>query len=210
MKQIVKTSILIMFFSVITLSCVNDDDYVIPTVKEIIFFEDFESITTGSGSNEVAINLDGWVNTNTVNTRVWSGKTFNSNKFAEFSSFYSNSGTTDETWLITKDIDLTAATAPIALSFSSVNRFYNGDVLKVYISNDYDGTIAGISAATWEELNPVLPNNSNQNDLTIQSGAMDISSYIGSNVRVAFKYTGSKTSNPTTTFQLDNVRIFQN
>lgn len=190
-------------------SCVKEDDFAIPTLKPVLFTENFEDITTGSGSNEVAINLEGWINTNTSNTRVWSGKTFSSNKFAEFSSFYSASGTTDDAWLITKAIDLSTSNNKV-LSFTSVNRFYNGSVLKVYISEDYDGTIPGISTANWTELNPILPTSSAQDDDRVSSGPMDISSFMGTNVRIAFRYQGSKSSNPTTTFQLDDIKIYEN
>ena len=45
-----------------------------------------------------------------------------------------------------------------------------------------------------------------------KSGAIDLSDYMSSNnVRVAFKYTGSKTSGGvTTTLQLDNIKITKN
>lgn len=190
-------------------SCVKDDDFAIPTLKPVFFNENFEDIAVGSGSNEVAIDLEGWINTNTTGSRVWSGKSFSSNKFAEFSSFYSNAGTNDDVWLITSAIDLSSTTHKV-LSFSSVNRYYNGSVLKVYISEDYDGTIAGIPSATWIELNPILPTSSAQNDERVLSGPMDLSSYNGTNVRIAFRYQGSKSSNPTTTFQLDDIKIYEN
>lgn len=189
--------------------CVKEDDFAIPTLKPVLFLENFEDITVGTGSNEVPINLEGWVNTNTIGPRVWSGKLFNNNKFAEFSSFFSVAGTNDDTWLITRSIDLSGSDSKV-LSFSSVNRFYNGNVLKVYISEDYDGTIPGIATANWTELNPTLPSSSAQNDVRIQSGPMDISSYMGTNVRIAFRYQGSKSANPTTTFQLDDIRIYEN
>ncbi len=190
-------------------SCVKEDDFAIPTLKPVLFLENFEDIAVGSGSNEVPINLEGWVNTNTIGPRAWSGKLFDNNKFAEFSSFYSVAGTNDDTWLITRAIDLSASDSKV-LSFNSVNRFYNGSVLKVYISEDYDGTIPGIATATWTELNPTLPTSSAQNDDRVPSGAMDISSYKGTNVRIAFRYQGSKSANPTTTFQLDDIRIYEN
>ena len=189
--------------------CVKEDDFAIPPLKPRLFEENFETITPGSGTTEVPIALDGWINTNTTGTRVWSGKSFSNNKFAEFSSFYSNAGSTDEAWLITSAIDLSASNNK-SLSFTSINRFYNGSVLKVFISEDYDGTIPGIDTATWTELNPILPTSAAQNDAKIASGAMDISSYMGTNVRVAFKYKGNKSSNPTTTFQLDNIKIYEN
>lgn len=210
MKNIFIKPIVVLTLTVaIFTSCVKEDDFAIPTLKPVLFAENFEEITAGSGSTEIAVNLDGWVNTNATGPRVWSGKTFSGNKFAEFSSFYSASGSSDDAWLITKGIDLSASDSKV-LSFSSVNRFYNGGVLKVYISEDYDGSIPGITTATWTELNPILPSSTAQNDVRISSGPMDISSYVGTNVRIAFRYQGSKAANPTTTFQLDDIKIYEN
>ena len=210
MKNIfIKPIVLIALMTLTFTSCVKEDDFAIPTLKPVVFTENFEEITAGSGSNEIAIDLEGWINTNTSNTRVWSGKSFSGTKFAEFSSFYSAAGSTDDAWLITKSIDLSASDSKV-ISFSSVNRFYNGSVLKVYISEDYDGTIPGIATATWNELNPTLPTSSAQNDVRVSSGPMDISSYKGTNVRIAFRYQGSKSTNPTTTFQLDDIKIYEN
>ena len=110
--------------SVLT-SCVGDDDYVIPTVYRYAFNEGFETSTTGSGSNEVAIALEGWVNYNATGTRLWHARTFDSNIYAEFSSFYSAAGTNDATWLITPALDLTATTGEV-LSFTTKTRFTNG------------------------------------------------------------------------------------
>ena len=207
LKPILLLTLCLAVFS----SCVKEDDFAIPTLKPVLFAQDFEEIAVGSGSNEVAINLDGWVNANLGSgaPRVWSGKSFSNNKFAEFSSFYAPSGTSDDVWLITSSIDLSVATNKI-FSFTSVNRFYNGSVLKVYISEDYDGTVAGITNANWIELNPILPTSSAQDDDRIASGPIDISSFNGTNVRIAFRYQGSKSSNPTTTFQLDDIKIYEN
>ena len=210
MKNIhIKSTVIITLLVTLFSSCVKEDDFAIPTLKPVVYAENFEGITVGSGSNEIAINLENWINTNTTATRVWSGKSFSGSKFAEFSSFFSNAGTTDDAWLITSPIDLSVSTSKV-MSFNSVNRFYNGSVLKVYISEDYDGTIPGIATATWTQLNPILPASSTQNDVKISSGPMDISSYMGTNVRIAFRYQGSRSANPTTTFQLDDIKIYEN
>lgn len=187
--------------SVLT-SCVGDDDYVIPTVFSYAFNEGFSSCPTGSGSVEVPIALDGWVNYNATATRLWHARTFNNNIYAEFSSFYSAAGTNDVAWLITPAIDLTTTTGEI-LAFSTKTRYANGYPLTAFISTNYDGTTAGIATATWTPLTFTAPTT---NDVFVSSGNIDISSYESDNVRIAFKYTGSK-AGITTTLQLDNVKI---
>jgi hypothetical protein len=210
MKNIYK----LIFLSVLTLgvftSCVNEDDTAIPTIKQLILNESFESVVTGSGSNEAAINLEGWGNYAVVGSRKWHGRIFSNNKYAEFSSFYSNATTdpNDEIWLTSPALDF-SNTSNEAFSFESKIRFWQGAALTVFVSEDYDGTQAGIATATWIELNPVLPT-STQADLFVSSGIVDLSMYNSNNVRVAFRYIGSKQTGLTTTYQLDNIKIFEN
>lgn len=199
--------VLTLSTSVLT-SCVGEDDYSIPKVKEYTLVESFTNITTGSGTSEIPIAITDWVNYNSTGTRLWIGKVFSNNNFAEFSSFYSATGVSDEVWLVTPALNLTVTTDP-KLSFSSQTRFANGYPLKALVSTDYDGTEAGIATATWTELSFTQPT---VNDVFVSSGAIDLSSYATSNnVRIAFKYTGSKTTGGvTTTLQLDNIKITKN
>ncbi|MGV9002633.1 choice-of-anchor J domain-containing protein [Flavobacterium sp.] len=209
MKNIFKITLFFVFSLTALSSCSNEDDYAIPPYKQVFFSENFETIASGSGSTEIPIAIDGWVNTNVVGSRTWIGKVFSNNKFAEFSSFYSASGSTDDVWLITDKLDFTKTTKE-TLMFTSINRFYQGAVLKVYVSEDYDGTIPNIATATWTELNPTLPTSAAQNDVKVASGQMDLSTFTGNNVRIAFRYQGSKSTGVTTTFQLDNIKLFEN
>lgn len=177
----------------------------IPTVYSYAFNEGFESAPTGSGSNEVAISLAGWINHNATATRLWHARTFSNNIYAEFSSFYSATGTNDVAWLITPAIDLTATSGEM-LSFNTKTRFSNGYPLTAFISTNYNGTTAGIATATWTPLTFTTPT---ADDVFVNSGIIDISAYESNNVRIAFKYTGSK-SGVTTTCQLDNIKITKN
>ena len=208
--KFLKTIFLLALSASTLTSCVGDDDYVIPTVYTYAFNEGFETSTTGSGSVEVPIALDGWVNYNgstssPVSARLWHARTFSNNIYAEFSSFYSATGTNDVAWLITPELDLTATTGEV-LSFVTKTRFANGYPLTVFISTDYDGTTSGIATATWTPLAFTAPTT---NDVFVSSGNIDLSSYESDNVRIAFKYTGSK-AGVTTTLQLDNVKITKN
>lgn len=208
--KFLKTIFLLALSTSALTSCVGDDDYVIPTVYTYAFNEGFETSTTGSGSVEVPITLEGWVNYNgstssPVSARLWHARTFSNNIYAEFSSFYSATGTNDVAWLITPELDLTATTGEV-LSFVTKTRFANGYPLTVFISTDYDGTTSGIATATWTPLAFTAPTT---NDVFVSSGNIDLSSYENDNVRIAFKYTGSK-AGVTTTLQLDNVKITKN
>lgn len=208
--KFLKTMFLLALGSSLLTSCVGDDDYAIPTVFSYAFNEGFGSAPTGSGSTEVPIALEGWVNYNAststpTSTRLWHARTFSDNIYAEFSSFYSTSGTNDVAWLITPAIDLTATSGEM-LSFTTKTRFSNGYPMTAFISTDYDGTTAGIATATWTPLTFATPST---DDVFVNSGNIDLSTYESNNVRIAFKYTGSK-SGVTTTCQLDNIKITKN
>ena len=209
MKNIYKSIFLLVLSSVTLTSCVSEEDTAIPTIKELILNESFETVITGSGSTEVPIELEGWSNYTVAGSRKWHGRTFSNNKYAEFSSFYSNASTdpNDEVWLISPALDF-SNTSNETFSFETKIRFWQGAALTVYVSDDYDGTQAGIATATWTALTPVLPT-STQADVIVPSGNIDLSMY-SSNVRVAFKYVGSKQTGLTTTYQIDNIKIFEN
>jgi hypothetical protein len=74
------------------------------------------------------------------------------------------------------------------------------------VSTNYDGTTAGIATATWTPLTFARPT---VDDVFVNSGNIDLSALESNNVRIAFKYTGSK-SGVTTTCQLDNIKITKN
>ena len=203
--KFLKTMFLLALTSSVLTSCVGEDDYAIPTVFDYHFNEGFSESPIGSGSNEVPIALEGWVNYNATATRLWHARAFSNNNYAEFSSFYSANGTNDVAWLITPAIDLTASSGE-TLSFVTKTRFANGYPLTAFVSTDYDGTTAGIATATWTPLTFTAPS---ANDVFVNSGNIDLSAYESDNVRIAFKYTGSK-AGVTTTLQLDNIKITKN
>ena len=101
---------------------------------------------------------------------------------------------------------LTSTTGEI-LSFTTKTRFSNGYPMTAFISTNYNGTTAGIPTATWTPLTFATPS---ANDVIVSSGNIDISAYNSNNVRIAFKYIGSKTGGVTTTCQLDNIKITKN
>lgn len=204
MKKIFKLSLVMLTIGLAT-GCTGDEE--IAPYKPIFFVQGFEESAVGSGSTEVPIAITGWTNVNTLGPRKWIGKTFDDNKFAEFSSFYSTATTlNDEAWLITSKIDFTA-TEKETLNFEIQSRFSNGAELKVLVSTDYDGTEAGVTTATWTEVPFTLPTADNT---FFNSGLIDLSTIESNNVYVAFRYKGSKPGNKTTTFQLDKIKLFEN
>lgn len=206
MKNITKRITLFVFVAITLVACTKEEDVAVAPFKALIFSQNFEAHPYGSGATEIPINLTNWVNYNTTNTRIWNCKLFSNNRYAEFSSFYSATGTTDNTWLISGPLDFTK-TSNETLLFSTKTRFSNGAELKVLVSTNYDGTQAGLATATWTQVNATMPS---ADDVFTSSGLINLSAFEGTNVRIAFKYEGSKLTNKTTTFQLDDIKLYEN
>ena len=99
----------------------------------------------------------------------------------------------------------------MVLTFDALYANYKavGGTVAVLVSTDLTDatTAAGIAAATWNDLtaNFTIPtSNSNGGDIE-NVGSVDLSSYVGKTVYVAFRYQGSGTAS--TTIRIDNVSV---
>ncbi|MGE4347936.1 MAG: choice-of-anchor J domain-containing protein [Flavobacteriaceae bacterium] len=206
--NILKYSLFTAIALTVFTSCVGEDDYALPTYKKMLLSQNFESLPAGGGATELPVTLDGWVNANIgTGSRVWHVRQFDNNKYADFSSYYSDDSETDQTWLITPSLEI--ENSNYSFSFDYQIRFYNHNNLAVFISQDYDGTIEGIEQAEWQPINVNFPS-SNTNDQFLSSGNISLSEYDNSSVSIAFKYVGNNGANQTTTYQIDNITIFEN
>ncbi len=146
-------------------------------------FQDFESVADYSD-----VQLDGWLNYLEAGDRKWQGKTYDSNTYAQASGY--NSGLSSMvSWLITPPIIIDKTKY---LRFNSAIAYWEhttDEPLQVMVSTDFDGS--NPETATWTEVNVTLPGSSATNYEFMESGNVDLSDYIGQNVFVAFKYTGS-------------------
>lgn len=115
--------------------------------------------------------------------------------------------------MITPVIDLSRATNPF-LSFESADGYDNGATLKLYISTDYDGSATPWNFI-WTELPFIQPPSSPANYSSfVSSGKVNISSYKGNTVYIAWVYRGADpsgtTNDDTTTWEVDNVVVAEN
>ncbi|WP_288985009.1 choice-of-anchor J domain-containing protein [uncultured Flavobacterium sp.] len=189
--KFLKTIFLLGLVSSTLTSCVGDDDYVIPTVYEYAFTDGFET------------NWADWTLHSAAGAQVWQLDTQygNPGNCAKMSG-YAGGNNVNEDWLISPEIDLSELTAA-SLSFQTASKF-TGNVLEIKISSDYAG--GDPNSATWTNLSATL-DASNSYTWT-NSGNIDISSFVGGNVHVAFKYTS--TSSASMTWEVDNVKIVKN
>ncbi|MDD5507689.1 MAG: DUF5689 domain-containing protein [Bacteroidales bacterium] len=159
--------------------------------------EDFET-----QSNDMDISLSGWLNEATIGSRLWRAKEFDSNVYAQGTSF--NSNEENECWLITPPIDLDAMNNP-KLTFESAQAYWTHDGLSVWISTDFNGV--NIVGATWTELNCILAGQTDPEHGWIFSGVIDLSDFSG-NAYVGFKYHGNGNTGLTSSYRVDNVKLY--
>jgi hypothetical protein len=159
-----------------------------PTINISKDFED-QSITSGGWSTQVVTGSFDWGIDN-----AGGGNSY----YAKISNF--NSGnTTSEAWLISPSFDFSTS-ASASLAFRNAANFTGSD-LELFVSTDYDG-LSMPSTATWTPLNFTL---SLGGFAFVASGSVDLSSFLGANTYVAFKYTGSNSDGKT--WELDDINI---
>lgn len=161
--------------------------------------ENFETVaTTGN------LALNNWINVAEAGTKVFQGKQFALNKYAQISAFgASDQEASNVAWLISPAVDLLSGSY---LTFDTKDGFDNGATLEAYLITVWTGDIATSSKS-------LLPANISSGHTSgyatnfTSSGILALNGAVG-NYRIAFKYTGGYAPLATTTFQIDNVRLY--
>lgn len=183
---------------------------------EVVYFsETWENHTAATSSPYTPIGEGGWINKDVLASLKWYCRVFSSNKYAQVSS--NNSGAINEAWMVSPQIDLANAVSPL-LTFNINVGYWNANCLSVWVSENFNGTEAGIQTATWVDISsnftfPQTPTNAY--GTLAPAGQANLSAYAGKKVYVAFKYVGDGRSaadrgtDPlkTTTYQVDNVKV---
>jgi len=157
-----------------------------------------ESFTSVADNTDVL--LPGWANIAVKGTRLWRGKVFSGNHYAQATA-YQDVATDMESWLVTPVITLDVAKK---ITFESAYANFVHDGLTVWISSNFDGVNVG--TASWTQLFPTIAQSTDTAQAFIPSGDVDLSGFSGQ-VRVGFKYVGSGPGGQTTSFRIDNVKV---
>lgn len=207
MKKIFsKAALLLSVTAGLLTSCVSEDNFDIPAVRDPFFKEDFQTVT-----NNTDLDLPGWTNFAEAGSKLWREKTFTSggvtNGYAEFSAFNSAEAS-NKVWLISPAINMDTY-AKEKLAFSVCQHHLDvdspGNSLQVFVSTNYDGT--NVLAATWTPVNANIPTKSAA-WYAFYKSVVDMSGYTG-NVHVAFKFTGSGTDTTLDgAFQVDDFYMY--
>ncbi len=126
--------------------------------------------------------MNGWTFVNVDGEMEWSVATYQGNHYAYANGYSGGTAHANEDWCISPAFNLNAYSNP-SLNFRTATKF-DGNVLQVMFSNDYDGEDP--TAATWTELTCEL---STGNYTWVESGDIDLSAFNGSECYIGFKYT---------------------
>ena len=165
---------------------------------EPFFSQNFESEPDGPD-----VNIAGWLNVAEAGSVKWHTEAYGGNTYTEFSPYQSGDAS-NIGWLITPPIDMDSHTNEV-LTFETAQHHYDDARLEVFISNNFDGTEAGIANATWVDAGATIAGDSDNWYSFISSGNIDLSSYTGQ-IYVAFKFTGND-SNASGGFFVDNFMV---
>lgn len=149
--------------------------------------------------NNNSVTSGGWIHYNVSGAVNWTTDTYNGRTYGYISNFIASSNQACETWLISPAFDLTGSPSPY-LSFESAYN-YSGPALEVYVLSNY--TSGNPNAAITGTLMPTLSSGSWN---WVSSGNVSLTSYIGSNKRIAFKYSGTSSSG--STWEIDDIAVF--
>jgi len=161
--------------------------------------QSFERTITSGAVTTIA----GWQNVAVQGTNQWVDKSYNSNIYTQMTA-YKAPGVC-ESWFISPKATVIDGSV---LSFDVCVGSYNADCLKVLISTNYDGT--NIASATWTDVTSsfAIPKTPTSGYGTLgTAGSLSLTSYVGKDIYVAFKYLGDGVNAKTTTYQLDNIFV---
>lgn len=165
----------------------------------------FETVTTGTN-----VVLTDWSNVAEAGTKVFKGNTFNSNKYAEVTAFdavVANQQPSNISWLVSNAISA-SGTDPVYVNFDTKDAYNNGATLQAYLITAWTGNIA---TSTKTLLNATIASGSTTGFATnfTNSGDVLLTGDL-TEFRIAFKYVGGYSPTAkTTTYQVDNLRVFK-
>jgi hypothetical protein len=148
-------------------SAIAEATYTIQLGVVVIFNQDWEG------------DMNGWTFVDVEGEATWIVNSYQGNHYANANGH--NHGA-NEDWCISPAFNLDVYDNPV-LTFRTAMNFTGND-LEVFFSNDYDGEDP--TAATWTALTCEL---STGGYTWVESGAIDLSSFSGTECYIGFKYT---------------------
>ncbi len=167
-------------------------------VKEVKMTNDGCPYVAKGFDGEPSVLYGGWSMENVIGTTKWTIDEYSGQIYGYISNYANSSNQLCETWLISPSMNLIGAPSP-KLTFQSAFN-YSGPALQVLVSTNYNS--GNPNLATWTPLPATLSGGSWN---WVPSGNVSLTSYISSNTRIAFKYSGTATSG--STWEIDDIVV---
>lgn len=167
-----------------------------PRFQGLVLSKDFDDGEVTSG---------GWIAHKVIGEIDWETSSAGGapNDYGVISNYISPSNYETENWLISPSVNLSGGGSPYINFDNACN--YSGPALELFISADYDGISNPTEQGTWTNLSGMATLSSGSftwvNSTNIATGVT------GSNIHIAFKYTG--TASTGRTWELDNIIIHE-
>jgi len=142
--------------------------------------------------------LGDWTPYSVIGDQVWAQDSFGDDGYAKISG-YDGGSHQNEDWLISPSLNLDLYGDEIFTFSTAMN--YDGNMLEVFYSDNYDGS-SDPNSAVWISLTAELSTGS---WAWIASGDVDLSGIAGTDIYLAFKYTS--TDDESSTWEVDNILI---
>ena len=132
-------------------------------------------------------------------TYVWMWTTRDNVGYMQGSAYVGGGAKASESWLVSPEISLNGATAP-ELTFTHIVNYANNtahaEALTLWVKET--------TATDWAQLT-IPAHGTGSNWTWVESGAIDLSAYVGKNVNIAFKYTSDTTT--ATTWRVKDFKV---
>ena len=155
-----------------------------------LFSDDFSSNT-----------LNNWYVKSVVGPQEWEITPYGNPAPSAKMSGFSGGSVENEDWLISKPVILDGLSSA-TLTFQSVVR-YSGPELTVYKGTDYNEGNPN-DDGNWDLISATLDTDDTSWSSWTDSGNIDLSSYVGQTIYIAFKYVSDSSS---ATYEIDNVLV---
>jgi len=146
--------------------------------------------------------LGNWTTHSVVGSQGWETRNFGNPAPCAYMSGFANGAQNNEDWLVSNAISAPSTLSNLYLSFET-DRGFSGNALEVFYTTNFTGDV---TTTAWTALSATLDTQNDWNTWT-NSGNLDVSSAIGGNLYIAFKYTS--TTSAAATWELDNVKVFE-
>jgi hypothetical protein len=142
--------------------------------------------------------LGTWTDYSVTGDQVWHQESNSGSTYAKMTG-YDGGSHQNEDWLISPSLNLDLYGDEIFTFSTAMN--YDGNMLEVFYSDNYDGS-SDPNSAVWISLTAELSTGS---WAWIASGDVDLSGIVGTDIYLAFKYTS--TDDESSTWEVDNILI---